>query len=85
MLQNKTCEILVEVSQDKKYPVFIDDEPIINFEEKIFKYTKANKILFVVSEKVNKLYKNDLKFKNCVKYVLKDGENQKNFTNYQKI
>ena len=73
MLQNKTAQIWIEVSSDKKYPIFIDSEPIKNLEEKIFEYTNANKILLVVSEKVDKLYKKELGFKNCIKFVLKDG------------
>lgn len=79
----------VEISPDKKYPIFINSENIKSFgkniEEKIFQYTKANKLLIVISEKVNKLYGNDLKFKNAIKFVLKDGEEQKNFKNYQKV
>jgi 3-dehydroquinate synthase len=78
-------ELHVEISPDKKYPIFIDDEPIENLSEKIFKYTKANKILLVISEKVNKLYGKKLNLKNSIKFVLKDGENQKNFKNYIKI
>lgn len=78
-------EILVEISADKKYPIFIDTDKIENLENKIFSYTKANKILVVISEKVNKLYAKELDFKNSIKFVLKDGEEQKNFKNYKKI
>lgn len=77
--------ITVEISPDKKYPVFIDSENPENIGEKIFKHTKANKILVVISEKVNKLYWKKLKIKNALKFVLKDGEGQKNFRNYKKI
>jgi len=38
-----------------------------------------------VSEKVDKLYADKLNFKNSIKFVLKDGEKEKNFENYQKI
>lgn len=82
-------EIFVELSQDKKYPIFITFENIETFkenlEEKIFEYTKANKLLLIISEKVNKLYGKNLNFKNSIKFVLKDGETQKNFKNYQRI
>lgn len=78
-------ELLVEISPDKKYPIFIDSEPIEKLSEKIFNYTNANKVLIVISEKVNKLYGPKLNFKNGIKFVLKDGENQKNFKNYIKI
>ena len=78
-------ELLVEISVDKKYPIFIDCEPIENLNEKILKYTNANKILVVISEKVNRLYSKKLNLKNSIKFVLKDGENQKNFKTYIKI
>lgn len=78
-------QLSVEISPNKKYPIFINFEPIKNLEEEIFSHTKANKILVVISEKVNKLYGRELKFKNSVKFVLKDGECQKNFKNYQRI
>lgn len=78
-------ELAVEISADKKYPIFINSEPIENLEKEIFKYTNANKILIVISEKVNKLYGKKLNFKNSVKFILKDGEDQKNFKNYQRI
>lgn len=85
MLQNNISQIQIEVAPDKKYPIFIDSEPIKNLEAKIYSYTKANKVLLVVNEKVNRLYKDELNFKNSIKFVLKDGEDQKNFKNYQKI
>lgn len=78
-------EILVEISKDKKYPIFIDFDEIESLEGKIFRYTNAKKILLVVSEKVDKLYGEKLNIKNGIKFVLKDGEKEKNFKNYQKI
>lgn len=78
-------EIFVEIPPDNIYPIFIDFELIETLEKKFFNYTNANKILIVISEKVNKLYGKKLKFKNSVNFVLRDGENQKNFKNYQKI
>jgi len=78
-------KLFVKISPEKEYPIFIDFDEIESLEEKIFNHTKANKILLVISEKVNKLYGEKLKFKNSIKFVLKDGENQKNFKNYQKI
>lgn len=78
-------KLLVEISPDKQYPIFIDAEPIESLCEKVFDYTSANKVLVIISEKVEKLYANKLNFKNSIKFVLKDGENQKNFKNYIKI
>ncbi|HNW25250.1 MAG TPA: 3-dehydroquinate synthase [Candidatus Gastranaerophilaceae bacterium] len=82
MLSN---ELWVDLPSGKKYPIFIDDESIESLGEKIFKHTNANKILVVISQKVNKLYGNLLNIPNSVKFVLKDGEGQKNFKNFQKI
>jgi len=78
-------QLSVKISPEKEYPIFIDFDEIETLEEKIFNHTKANKLLLVISEKVNKLYGKKLNFKNSVKFVLKDGENQKNFKNYQSI
>ena len=78
-------ELSVEISPDKKYPIFITLEAIENLEAEIHKYTNANKFLVVISEKVDKLYGKKINIKNSVKFVLKDGESEKNFKNYQKI
>ncbi len=83
MLENN--EIKVEISPDKTYSIFIDSDEIESLEKKVFDHTNANKILIIISKKVNKLYGKKLKFKNSIKYILKDGEEQKNFKNYQKI
>lgn len=82
MLNKKLC---VKISPDIEYPIFIDFEEIESLEKKIFDYTNANKILIIISEKVSKLYGKKLNFKNSIKFVLKDGEEQKNFKNYEKI
>lgn len=78
-------ELLVKLSGDRKYPIFIDSEPIESLNDKIFKYTNASKILVVISKKVDKLYGKKLNLKNSVKFVLNDGENQKNYKNYIRI
>lgn len=78
-------EIFMEISPDKKYPIFVDADKIEKLGERIFEYTNASKILLVVSEKVDKLWGESLDFKNSVKFVLKDGEDQKNIKNYAKI
>lgn len=80
-----TKELSVKISPDKKYPIFIDNDPIETLQEKIFHYTNANKILIIISEKVNKLYGQKFNYKNSIKFVLKDGEEQKNFKNYERI
>lgn len=78
-------ELHVKVASGKDYPIFIDSEPIEGLSERILKYTNANKILVVMSEKVNKLYGKQININNSIKFVLKDGETQKNFKNYIKI
>lgn len=78
-------ELSIEISPDKKYPIFITLEAIENLENEVRKYTNANKFLIVISEKVEKLYGKKINIKNSIKFVLKDGESEKNFKNYQKI
>ena len=78
-------EIFMEISPDKKYPIFVDLDKIEKIGDRIFDYTNANKLLIVISQKVDELYGDVLNFKNSVKFVLKDGENQKNLKNYHKI
>ncbi len=77
--------VAVKISPEKEYPVLIDFESVQSLTERIFNYTKANKVLVVISQKVEKLYGEQLIFKKGIKFVLKDGEKQKNFKNYQKI
>lgn len=78
-------ELHVKIAHGKDYPIFIDSEPVEGLSERILKFTNANKILVVMSEKVNKLYGNKININNSIKFVLKDGETQKNFKNYIKI
>lgn len=75
----------VNISPEKNYPIFIDSAPLESLEGKIFAQTCANRILIVISEKVDKLYGKQLNFKNSLKFILKDGEKEKNFKNYKKI
>lgn len=78
-------QLSVNISPDKTYPIFIDFDPIESISDKISEYSHANKFLIIISEKVNKLYGKKLNIKNSIKFVLKDGEQQKNFKNYKKI
>lgn len=78
-------KLLVKISPQIQYPIFIDFDQIETLEKKVSEYTNANKFLIVISEKVNKIYGNRLNFENSIKFVLKDGEKQKNFKNYKKI
>src|SRR5574344_787422 len=82
MLENK---IQINISPDKKYTVFVENDNISALGRKIFEHTSANKALLVISEKVNKLYGDKLNFAKCTKLIIKDGENQKNIKNYELI
>lgn len=77
-------QLSVNISPDKTYPIFIDSDPIEELGKKVSDYTKG-KVLIVINDKVNKLYGKKLIFNNSIKYVLRDGESQKNFKNYKKI
>jgi len=63
----------------------ITHDDISTLKEKILANTHGSKVLVVISEKVNKLYGKVLGFSKEEKFVLKDGEKEKNFKNYQKI
>lgn len=75
-------EILVK-TKSAEYPVIIENEDIKDFCKKILPQNK--KYLAVISEKVEKLYGKSLNIPKSNKFILKDGEVQKNFKNYQKI
>ncbi len=70
-------------SVKNSYPIFIENETILQLKEKIQKYLEGKNYLVVISQKVEKLYGKTLNFPN--KFVLKDGEKEKNFKNLQKI
>lgn len=79
-------KIEVEIVEKKKsYPIYIDTDPINELRERILKDFGYPKFLVVISEKVYKLYENDLGLKKEELFILKDGEVEKNFKNYQKI
>lgn len=78
--------INVKISeQEKSYPIIINDNDIAEIKEKIQNYTRGSKILVVVSKKVDKLYGKKLGFEKFEKFILNDGEKEKNFKNYQRI
>ena len=65
----------------KTYPIYLTNKEISK--EDIIELTQEKNYVVVISERVQKLYGKTLDFKN--KFILKDGEKQKNFKNYQKI
>ena len=72
-------------NKEQSYPIYIEQDKIENLKTKILQHTKGNKVLVVISEKVNHLYGKMLGFSQDEIFVLKDGEKEKNFNNYKKI
>lgn len=77
----------VEIKNNKTvdYKIEITDDNLTKLKEDINLYTSGHKRLFVVSEKVFKIYAKELNLLPCETIVLKDGESQKNLKNYAKI
>lgn len=79
-------KIDVEIEEKHKiYPIYIDTDSLEDLKERIIKEFDLKKYLVVISEKVYKLYGKQLGFGTDEIFILKDGEIQKNFKNYQKI
>lgn len=72
-------------SEEKSYPIFIENEEFSVLSEKLFALVKDRKYLAVISEKVDKLYGKVLGIPQENKFILKDGEKEKNFKNLEKI
>ena len=69
----------------KNYEIVISDDNFSKLIEEIQTFTAGQKRLFVVSQKVYRLYKKELNLSASEVFVLKDGEKEKNFKNYIKI
>ena len=65
------------------YSVFIESESFETFRKKIL--PNDENYLVVISQKIEKLYGKVLNIPKSNKFVLKDGEKEKNFENYKKI
>ncbi len=79
-------KIEVEIEERKKtYPIYMDTDSIEDLKSRIINDFNLKKYLVVISEKVYKLYGKKLNFKSDEIFILKDGEIQKNFKNYQRI
>lgn len=77
----------VDIKNDKQenYEIVISDDLFSKLKEDIDVFTSSAKKLVVISQKVYKLYGKQLNFDKKEVFVLKDGEVQKNFKNYEKI
>lgn len=79
-------DLSVKIKQEEKsYPIIIKTEEIADLAKNILSYVKDKKYFVVISEKVEKIYGKQLNIPKENKFVLKDGEKEKNFKNYQKI
>ncbi len=76
----------VKISEkEKSYPIIIEQDKIENLKSKILKNIRGQKFLVIISQQVDKLYGHLLGFSKEEKFVLKDGEKEKNLNNYKKI
>ena len=71
--------------QEKSYPIFIESFEISKLKEKLFEIIDNKNFVIVISEKVQKLFGKTFDFNKENLFILKDGEKEKNFKNYQKI
>lgn len=71
--------------KNKSYPIFINNNDIEKLKQSILEVIENKNYIVVISQKVHKLYSQKLDFPKEKTYVLKDGENEKNFKNYEKI
>lgn len=69
----------------KKYKITITDDDLSEMMDELNFMTSSQKRLFVISNKVFKLYSDKLGLNKDEVLVLPDGEKQKNFKNYIKI
>ena len=72
-------------SESKSYPIIIKNEEISELSGRLVSLLQDRKYIAVISEKVEKLYGTQLNIPEENKFILKDGEKEKNFKNYKKI
>lgn len=72
-------------NNETSYPIIIKNDDISNIKSIIENKIGTNKYIVIFSEKVYKLYSNELKFPKNRVFILKDGEKEKNIKNYTKI
>lgn len=67
------------------YPIYINNDDLKDLKRKLDDETQNKKRLVIFSEKVYKIYGKILGFDKSEIFVLKDGEQQKNIKNFEKI
>lgn len=80
-----TLTVNISETPSGSYPIYIDNDDLKELKNKLDEETKERKRLVIFSEKVYKIYGKILDFKKSETFVLKDGEQQKNIKNYEKI
>ena len=75
----------VQISDSKEYLIDISDCGFEKLNQEIYELTKGQRRLVVMSKKVYKLYSEDLNFSDDEIFILRDGEQEKNYKNYLKI
>ena len=75
----------LNVHLNKEYKIILSDESLETLQEDIFESSQGQKKLFVVSEKVFKLYKKIFRLTKENTFILPDGEKEKNIKNYLAI
>ena len=75
----------VQITGKTEYLIDISDSGFTEFNQDIYEYTRGQKRLVVMSEKVYRLYSNELNFDDEEIFIMPDGEHQKNYKNYDKL
>ena len=75
----------VQISENKEYLIDISDCGFEKLNQELYEYTKGQKRLVIMSQKVYKLYSGDLNFDDDEIFIFPDGEKEKNYKNYLKI
>lgn len=79
-----TIEVNIN-EKNKFYPIIINNNNIETLTNSILEQVGTKNYIVIYSEKVHKLYSKILDFPKSKTYILKDGEKEKNFKNYEKI
>jgi len=82
---NTTINVNITKEDPQSYPIYIEQTDIELLASKIKEETSNHKRLFVIDEKVYKIYKSKFSFNKNEVFILKSGEQEKNIKNYIKI
>lgn len=71
--------------KEKSYPIYINNIDINNLKSAILNEIDNKNYIVIISKNVYKLYSKTLDFPKAQIFILKDGEQEKNYKNYIKI